>query len=93
VCDLEAIGAPSIFKVIRKTASLARMLTTVPVDCALCFGRPDRNLLVGVFVSRTTVSVERLTTRPDHAEHVLVLSRVVSSLMTRPYCYFSVLEK
>ena len=63
----------------------------VMVGCSrLCslFCRPDRNLLVRVFVSRTTVYVERLITRPDHdrsddnsTEHVLVLSRVVSILI------------
>ena len=33
VCDLEAIGAPSIFNVIRSAAALARMLPTLDFSC------------------------------------------------------------
>jgi hypothetical protein len=32
-CDLEAIGAPSIFKLIRKAAALARMFPTFDRSC------------------------------------------------------------
>ena len=33
MCDLEAIGAPSIFNVIRSAAALARMFPTVDRSC------------------------------------------------------------
>jgi hypothetical protein len=33
VCDLEAIGAPSIFKLIRKTGSLVRMFPPLDLGC------------------------------------------------------------
>ena len=33
MCVCEAIGAPSIFKVIRKVDSLARILTTFDLSC------------------------------------------------------------
>jgi hypothetical protein len=34
VCDLEGIGVPSIFKVIRSPVALARMLPTLDLSCA-----------------------------------------------------------
>jgi hypothetical protein len=34
VCDLEAIGATSIFSVIRSAAALVRMLSTLDLSCA-----------------------------------------------------------
>ena len=33
MCDLEDIGTPSIFKLIRKTATLVRMLPTLTLRC------------------------------------------------------------
>ena len=33
MCDLEAIGAPSIFKTIRSAAALGRMLPTLDLSC------------------------------------------------------------
>jgi hypothetical protein len=33
VCDLEAIGPSSMFKLIRKAAALARMLPTLALSC------------------------------------------------------------
>jgi hypothetical protein len=32
VCDLEAVGVPSIFKVIRKAVSLGRMIPTLDLS-------------------------------------------------------------
>ncbi len=33
MCDLEAIGAPSIFRLIRKGAAFARMFPTLDLSC------------------------------------------------------------
>ena len=33
MCDLQAIGAPSIFKLIRNAAALARMCPTLDLSC------------------------------------------------------------
>ncbi len=33
MCDLKATGAPSIFKLIRKAAALARMVPTLALSC------------------------------------------------------------
>ena len=33
VCDLEAIGVPSIFNIIRSAAALTRMLPTLNLSC------------------------------------------------------------
>ncbi len=33
MCDLEAIGDPSMFNVIRSVAALARMLLTLDLSC------------------------------------------------------------
>ena len=33
MCDLEAIGAPSIFSVMRSAEALARMLPTLDLSC------------------------------------------------------------
>ena len=35
MCDLEAIGAPSMFRLIRRAASLARVCPTLETDCLL----------------------------------------------------------
>jgi hypothetical protein len=39
VCDLETIGSPSIFKLIRKVSVLSRMFPTLVLNCESCGGR------------------------------------------------------
>ena len=43
VCDLEAIGAPSMFRLIRRAASLARVCPTLETDCLLAEEEENKN--------------------------------------------------
>ncbi len=65
-CDLEAIGVPSIFKLIRKAVALARMLPTLALNCLFCLFPAEYtcNAVIPVH-ARSSLSYSSLETQPN----------------------------